>query len=100
MARSGTVTAQMTKSPIMIGNFGSETNVAKDFQVFKGNGSLTEVKCFWKNTSNSFGSLSEWMTNVSSSGTFYKRSTQTFTLNSANGIPSGWDIVNDDTTGN
>ena len=100
MARSGTVTAQMTKSPIMIGNFGSETSVAKDFEVFKGNGSLTEVKCFWTNDSGSFGGLADWMANVSSSGTFYKRSTQTFNLNSASGIPSGWDIVNDDTIGN
>ena len=99
MARSGTVSAQMTKSPIMIGNFGSETSVSKDFQVFKGNGSLTEVKCFWTNTSNSFGSLSEWMSNVSSSGTFYKRSTQTF-QSSANGIPTGWTVVTDDNTGN
>jgi hypothetical protein len=100
MARSGSVIAQMTKSPIMIGNFGSETSVAKDYEVFKGNGSLTEVKCYWTNTSGSFSGLASWMTNVSSSGTFYKRSTQTFSLNSGNGIPSGWDIVNDDTTGN
>ena len=39
------------------------------------------------------------MTNVSSSGTFYKRSTQTF-ANGANGIPTTWTIVNDDNTGN
>lgn len=100
MNRSNTVTTQMTKSPIMIGNFGSENSVAKDYEVFKGNGSLTEVKCYWTNTSGSFSGLASWMTNVSSSGTFYKRSAQTFSLNSANGIPSGWDIVNDDTTGN
>jgi hypothetical protein len=100
MARSGTVTAQMTKSPIMIGNFGSETSVAKDFEVFKGNGSLTEVKCFWTNDSGSFGGLASWMANVSSSGTFYKRSAQTFNLNSPSGIPTNWNIVNDDNTGN
>jgi hypothetical protein len=100
MARSGSVTAQMTKSPIMIGNFGSETSVSKDYEVFKGNGSLTEIKCFWTNDSGSFSTLASWMTNVSSSGTFYKRSTQTFTLNSANGIPTTWTIVNDDNTGN
>ena len=100
MNRNSKVTTQMTKSPLMIGNFGSETNVAKDFEVFKGNGSLTEVKCFWTNNSGSFGNLANWMTNVSSSGTFYKRSTQTFNLNSANGIPSGWNIMNDDNTGN
>ena len=89
----------MTKSPLMIGNFGSETSQV-DMQLFCGNGSLTEVKCFWTNNSGSFGSLANWMTNVSSSGTFYKRSTQTFNLNSSNGIPSGWDIVNvDDVTG-
>ena len=99
MDRSNQVTAQMTKSPIMIGNFGSETSVAKDFEVFKGNGSLTEIKCFWTNDSGSFGNLASWMNNVSSSGTFYKRSTQTFT-NGVNGIPTTWTIVNDDTTGN
>ena len=99
MARSGTVAAQMTKSPIMIGNFGSETSVSKDFQVFMGNGNLTEVKCFWTNDSGSFGSLAQWMANVSSSGTFYKRSSQTFQSNAA-GIPSTWTIVNDNTTGN
>lgn len=99
MNRSSSVTSQMTKSPIMIGNFGSETNVAKDFEVFRGNGSLTEIKCFWTNDSGSFGNLANWMTNVSSSGTFYKRSTQTF-ANGASGIPTTWTIVNDDTTGN
>ena len=100
MNRSNKVTTQMTKSPIMIGDFGSETGVSKDFQVFKGNGSLTEVKCFWTNTSNSFNNLSEWMHNVSSGGTFYKRSTQAFALNSGNGIPTNWTIINDDTIGN
>lgn len=100
MNRNSSVTSQMTKSPIMIGSFGSETSVAKDFEVFKGNGSLTEVKCFWTNDSGSFSNLANWMSYVSSSGTFYKRSTQTFTLNSGNGIPSGWNIVNDDTIGN
>lgn len=99
MNRNSKVTTQMTKSPIMIGNFGSETGVTKDFQVFKGNGSLTEVKCFWTNDSGSFGGLSEWMSNVSSSGTFYKRSSQTFQQNPG-GIPTTWTIVNDDNTGN
>ena len=100
MDRSSTVLAQMTKSPIMIGNFGSETSVAKDYEVFKGNGSLTEIKCFWTNDSGTFGSLANWVSNTADSGvTFYKRSAQTF-ANGVNGIRTGWTIVNDDITGN
>jgi uncharacterized protein YjdB len=97
MNRTSKVNTQMTKSPLMIANMGSESTL-NDIQVFCGNGSLTEVKCFWTNNSGSFGSLPNWMNYVSSTGTFYKRSTQTFQRN-VNGIPTGWTIVNDDVTG-
>ena len=89
----------MTKSPLLIANFGSETSL-NDAQVFCGNGSLTEIKCFWTNNSNSFSSLANWINYTQDSGvTFYKRSTQSF-QSGVNGIKSGWTVVNDDVTGN
>ena len=98
MSRNSSVSTPMTKSPLLLFDFGSETNIS-DYQLFCGNGSLTEVKCFWTNTSGSFGGLTNWMNNVSSSGTFYKRSTQSF-QSGTGGIPTGWTVINDDVTGN
>lgn len=88
----------MTTSPLMICNFGTETELTNKCQIFSGNNNLSTVRCFWTNNSGTFNNLTEWMKNVSSTGTFYKRSTQTF-QSGANGIPTGWTVVDDDVTG-
>ena len=99
MNRNSKVTTQMTKSPLMIVNFGSLSS-QNDMQMFCGNGSLTEIKCFWTNNSGTFGSLTNWVNYTADSGvTFYKRSTQTF-ANGVNGIKTGWTVIDDDITGN
>jgi hypothetical protein len=96
---SSPVQSQMTKSPLMIINFNGDSSVSKDYEVFKGNASLTEIKCFWTNNSGSFGNLANWVINTPDTGvTFYKRSTQSFQTGN-NGIKTGWTVVNDDVTG-
>lgn len=87
----------MTTSPLMICNFGNETELTSKCQIFSGNNNLSTVRCFWTNDSGTFNNLTEWMKNVASTGTFYKRSTQSF-AEGINGIPTGWTVVNDDTT--
>jgi hypothetical protein len=86
----------MTTSPLMICNFGNETELTSKCQIFSGNKNLSTVRCFWTNNSGTFNNLTEWMKNVASTGTFYKRSTQSF-AEGINGIPTGWTVVNDDT---
>ena len=88
----------MTTSPLMICNFGNETELTSKCQIFSGNNNLSTVRCFWTNNSGTFKNLTEWMKNVASTGTFYKRSTQSF-QNGANGIPTGWEVIDDDVTG-
>ena len=96
MSRTSKVTAAMTESPELFGDWG--TIDPRNQQMFAGNGSLTKIYCYWVNNSNSFGYLYNWVnytddTNV----TFYKRSTQSFASGN-NGIKTGWTVVNDDTT--
>ena len=93
------VQCQMTKSPLMIINFNGDSSVSKEYEVFKGNANLTEIKCFWTNNSGSFESLANWVIYTADSGvTFYKRSTQSF-VSGVSGIKTGWTVVNDDITG-
>ena len=96
MSRTSKVTAAMTESPKLFGDWGT-INV-RNQQMFCGNGSLETIYCYWVNNSNSFNSLYNWVnytddTNV----TFYKRSTQSFASGNS-GIKTGWTVVNDDTT--
>jgi hypothetical protein len=98
MSRSSQVATQMTKSPLMICHFGGQSSQT-DMELFKGNESLSEIKCFWTNNSGSFGALSNWVANTADNGvTFYKRTTQSF-QSGVNGIKQGWTVINDDTTG-
>lgn len=99
MSRNSKVTAAMTESPKMFGNWGSVNPATNNMQMFCGNGSLETIYCYWTNTSGTFGNIANWVnytddTNV----TFYKRSTQSF-ASGVNGIKDGWTVVNDDTTG-
>ena len=99
MSRSSKLTTPaMTYSPKMFGNWGSVNPATNNMQMFCGNGNLTNIYCYWTNTSGTFGNIANWVnytddTNV----TFYKRSTQSF-ASGVNGIKDGWTVVNDDTT--
>lgn len=98
MSRSSKITAAMTYTPKMFGNWGSVNPATNNMQMFCGNGSLETIYCYWTNTSGTFGNIANWVnytddTNV----TFYKRSTQSF-ASGVNGIKTGWTVVNDDTT--
>lgn len=98
MSRTSKITAAMTYTPKMFGNWGSIAPATSNMQMFCGNGSLETIYCYWTNTSGTFGNIANWVnytddTNV----TFYKRSTQSF-ASGVNGIKTGWTVVNDDTT--
>lgn len=98
MSRNSKVSAAMTYTPKMFGDWGSVAPATRNMQMFAGNGSLQTIYCYWTNTSGTFGNIANWVnytddTNV----TFYKRSTQSF-ASGVNGIKTGWTVVNDDTT--
>lgn len=96
MNRNSKVSAAMTESPKLFGDWG--TISIRNQQMFCGNGSLETIYCYWTNTSGTFGSLTNWVNYTADSGvTFYKRSTQSF-ASGVNGIKTGWTVVNDDTT--
>ena len=95
MSRTSKVTAAMTESPRLFGDWGTKS--VRNQQMFCGNGSLETIYCYWTNTSGSF-SMTNWVNYTADSGvTFYKRSTQSFASGN-NGIKTGWTVVNDDTT--
>jgi len=100
MSRTSKITTPaMTYSPKLFGDWG--TVIPRAQQMFCGNGNLTDIYCYWTNTSGSFSGsscLENWVnytddTNV----TFTKRSTQSF-ASGINGIKTGWTVVNDDST--
>ncbi len=99
MSRSSKITTPaMTYTPKMFGNWGSVNPATSNMQMFCGNGNLTNIYCYWTNTSGSFGSIANWVNYTADSGvTFTKRSTQSF-QSGVNGIKTGWTVVNDDTT--
>ena len=98
MNRNSKVTAAMTYTPKMFGNWGSVNPATSNMQMFCGNGNLTNIYCYWTNTSGTFGNIANWVNYTADSGvTFYKRSTQSF-ASGVNGIKTGWTVVNDDTT--
>jgi hypothetical protein len=87
MDRSSTLTTpKMTKSPILH----CETGVSGCYEeMFKGNGNLTEVTCLLTNNSNA---TTNWLANVSSTGTLIKSPLKTNWPNNVSGYPSGWTI--------
>lgn len=98
MNRNSKVTAAMTYTPKMFGNWGSVNPATNNMQMFCGNGSLETIYCYWTNSTNTFGNIANWVnytddTNV----TFYKRSTQSF-ASGVNGIKTGWTVIDDDAT--
>ena len=55
--------------------------------------SLSYIKCLATNISAS-NSHDNWLYNVASTGTFVKPTSMTLFPEGANGIPSGWTVVN------
>jgi hypothetical protein len=93
MSRSSKVTAAMTYSPKLFGNWGSTSPTSQ--QMFCGNGNLATIYCYWTKNSGSF-LMTNWVNYTADSGvTFYKRSTQSF-ASGVHGIKTGWTVVNDD----
>lgn len=96
MNRTSSVQAAMTETPKLFGDWGALD--AKNEQMFCGNANLNKVYCYWTKTNHNFdGYNTNWMSYTTNGGTFYKRSTETFSRN-VSGVPTGWTIVNDDIT--
>lgn len=94
MSRTTTVTAKMTKSPVIyaqIINNGNDKNPPLN-EMFKGNGSLVEVTCLATSIGNQPPTMN-WLLNVSPTGTFYKHPDMNDWPTGVNGIPSGWTVV-------
>lgn len=97
MSRSSKITTPaMTYSPKLFGDWGSSSPVQQ--QMFCGNGNLTDIYCYWTNTSGRFANMLNWVNYTADSGvTFNKRSAQSF-VKGVSGIKAGWTVVNDNTT--
>ena len=79
-------TPKMTKSPILR----CATGVNSCYEeMFKGNGNLIEVTCLLTNDSSA---TTNWLSNVSSTGTLIKSPLKTNWPNNTGGYPSGWTI--------
>ena len=79
-------TPKMTKSPILRCATGASGCYE---EMFKGNGNLIEVTCL---KTDSIDSCTNFLTNVSTTGTFYKSPLKTDWTSSGK-IPSGWTII-------
>ena len=101
MSRNSMITTPaMTSTPKLFGDWGTTTGIGStsNQQMFCGNGNLTNIYCYWTNTSGSFSYIGLWVNYTADSGvTFHKRSTQAFP-GGTSGIKTGWTVVNDDTT--
>lgn len=82
------MTPKMTKSPIL----SCKTTVIDCYkEMFKGNGNLAEVTCLKEDDINA---CTDWLTNCSSTGIFYKSSLKNNWPRTTGGIPSGWTVEN------
>ena len=92
MNRDNTVNAAMTKSPILHVN---TLQIGSYFEMFKGNGNLTEITCLATDLNSSGTELatSNWVMNISPEGVFIKNPEMDWSTGN-NGIPSGWSIQN------
>lgn len=66
-------------------------NIGAYHSMFNGCTSLSEVRCYAETNTNG-NSTVVWLQDVSSTGTFYKKAGVTWPTG-ANGIPSGWTVV-------
>lgn len=100
MSRTTTVTAKMTKAPIIRAstifsgkNLSGSTDDPNMNEMFKGNGSLTEVTCLATSFVSDTIPTKNWLLNVSPTGTFYKHPDMNDWPTGVDGIPSGWTVV-------
>ena len=61
--------------------------------MFRGCSSLNYVKCIGNPINSKMNYTSEWLSGVSSSGTFVKKSGVTTWWTGSGGIPSGWTVT-------
>lgn len=88
MSRSAKLTTPaMTKSPLLPAAT-LATNSYKE--MFKGNGNLVEITCLATNVASN---TSDWVANISSTGTFKKNANMSSWTTGTSGIPSGWTVV-------
>ena len=96
MSRTSRVQAAMTETPKLFGDWGNLN--PKNEQMFCGNANLNKVYCYWTKANHNFdGYNTNWMNYTTGGGTFYKRSTESFSRN-VSGVPTGWTLTNDDVT--
>lgn len=81
-------TPKMTKSPIL--RVATPASGCYD-EMFKGNGNLVEVTCLI--TTSNISCTSNWLANVSSTGTFIKSPQKVWQDRNGSSIPSGWTVV-------
>ena len=62
------------------------------YNMFKNCSSLNEITCYANNISAS-NCTKDWVNGVAATGTFYKKGSANWTLNSDNGIPTGWTVI-------
>lgn len=79
-------TPKMTKSPIL--RCATGVNGCYE-EMFKGNGNLIEITCLLTNNSQA---TTNWLLNVSSTGTFKKSPLKTNWETNVSNIPSGWTV--------
>ena len=91
MSRNSKITTpKLTKGPVLPALTIGSTSYR---EMFKGNGNLVEVTCL---ATSGFGNCSDWLTNCSETGTFYKNSGATVGTNgwirSTSQIPVNWTV--------
>ena len=85
----------LTKAPVLTATTLAQYCYA---YMFRGCSSLNEVRCYMSSSYSSSDVASyadTWLSNVSSTGTFYTNEDAKWTTNSASGIPSGWRRVSE-----
>lgn len=82
-------TPKLTKGPVLLSTTLAETCYK---EMFKGNGNLVEVTCLAIDMTAS-NRTQDWLTNCSSTGTFYKNPNATTWGSGNSGIPSGWTTI-------
>ncbi len=88
MSRTAKLTTpKMTKGPILR----VATCAANCYkEMYKGNGNLIEVTILMTNDANC---TSDWLANVSSTGTFYKSPLKNWGIGTNTTAPTGWTVV-------
>ena len=83
-------TPKLTKGPVIKIKGVNQYSVR---EMFKGNGNLTEITCLITEGLGNNDNMLSWVSNVSSSGTFYKHPNTNWSTG-VYGVPSGWTTQN------